>query len=239
MANFRLDKIISDTGAATRRETKELIRQGRVTVNGRIAASAEEKYDPDAVSIVIDGRPVQSASYFYYMLHKPAGVLTATEDRTQKTVIDLLPERLQRQGLFPVGRLDKDTTGLLILTNDGGFAHRLMSPKSKIPKVYYAVVDGRPEEADIQAFGEGVVLADGTKCLPARLALCTPGGTEVLVTVYEGKYHQVKRMLASRGTPVLALKRLSIGGVELDPDLEPGETRELTAAEKTAIFRAD
>ena len=167
------------------------------------------------------------------MLHKPAGCLTATEDRRQETVLDLLPPELRRRALSPVGRLDKDTEGLLLLTNDGQLAHRLRSPKSHVDKVYYARVDGAREPGDIAAFAAGMTLGDGLECLPAGLEILSP--TEALVTLREGKFHQVKRMLAARGKPVLYLKRLSMGRLRLDPALAPGAWRMLTEEERSAL----
>ena len=158
-------------------------------------------------------------------MDKPSGVLSVTEDRKQQTVLDLLPPEQQRMGLFPVGRLDKDTSGLLLLTNDGDFAHKVISPKSGVEKIYLAVVDGEPDAADIKAFEKGIVLKDGTECLPAKLELL--GGNRCHVTVMEGKYHQVKRMLASRGKPVFELRRLAVGALELGEELGPGGFREL------------
>ena len=159
------------------------------------------------------------------MMDKPAGVLSVTEDRKQQTVLDLLPPELKRLGLFPVGRLDKDTEGLLILTNDGDFAHRVISPRSGVEKRYRAEVEGIPDEDDARAFAEGLILADGTRCLPAKLEIT--GGSVCFVTVMEGKYHQVKRMLASRGKPVRRLRRLSVGELEIGEDLGAGGFREL------------
>lgn len=235
MAEQRLDKIISSTGQASRREVKRMVHQGRVTVDGVTAQSAEEKYDPNAVTICVDGEIVRYAAYHYFMLHKPAGVLSATEDCNQKTVLDLLSERDQKLGLFPVGRLDKDTTGLLLLTDDGTFAHRVISPKQHVAKCYYAKLDGCLQESDVQAFGDGLVLADGFQCIPAELRLLGDG-SEVQVTVFEGKYHQVKRMIASRGAHVVALHRISIGQLLLDPALKPGNYRALTLYEQEQIF---
>ncbi|MGI6012917.1 MAG: pseudouridine synthase [Oscillospiraceae bacterium] len=235
MAEQRLDKIISSTGQASRREVKRMVHQGRVTVDGVTAQSAEEKYDPNAVTICVDGEIVRYAAYHYFMLHKPAGVLSATEDCNQKTVLDLLSERDQKLGLFPVGRLDKDTTGLLLLTDDGTFAHRVISPKQHVAKYYYAKLDGCLQESDVQAFGDGLVLADGLQCIPAELRLLGDG-SEVQVTVFEGKYHQVKRMIASRGAHVVALHRISIGQLLLDPALKPGNYRALTLYEQEQIF---
>ena len=230
MTLTRLDKLIAASGCATRSEAKALLRAGRVTVNGVPARSGEEKYDAAAAEVCVDGRRINCAGSRCFMLHKPAGVLSATEDAAQKTVLDLLPPELRRFGLFPVGRLDKDTTGLLLLTNDGAFAHEVTSPKRHVPKVYRAVVDGALDAADAAAFAEGIVLRDGTRCLPAELRIEAP--REGLVTVCEGKYHQVRRMFVARGKNVTALRRERVGALALDPDLAPGEWRELGAAER-------
>lgn len=229
----RLDKIISATGKKSRREVREMVRQGRVLVDGKPAPAADMKVDPQTAVILLDGEPLGYEKFTYVMLHKPAGVLTATEDRRQETVLDLLPPELRRRALSPVGRLDKDTEGLLLLTNDGQLAHRLLSPKSHVDKVYYARVDGALEPGDIAAFAAGMTLGDGFECLPAGLEILSP--TEALVTLREGKFHQVKRMLAARGKPVLYLKRLSMGRLRLDPALAPGAWRMLTEEERSAL----
>ena len=182
----------------------------------------------------LDGIKIEYAKYHYYMLNKPAGVLSATDDGRQKTVLDLVTPEMRKMGLFPVGRLDKDTTGLLLLTNDGDFAHRVISPKSGIVKVYHARTEVPVDEADVAAFAEGLTLGDGTKCLPAGLKPLTDGSC--LVEVMEGKYHQVKRMLASRGKPVTELKRLSIGGLKLDESLLPGDFRALEQNELCSVM---
>ena len=230
----RLDKIISATGKKSRREVREMVRQGRVLVDGKPAPAADMKVDPQTAVILLDGEPLGYEKFTYVMLHKPAGVLTATEDRRQETVLDLLPPELRRRALSPVGRLDKDTEGLLLLTNDGQLAHRLLSPKSHVDKVYYARVDGALEPGDIAAFAAGMTLGDGLECLPAGLEILSP--TEALVTLREGKFHQVKRMLAARGKPVLYLKRLSMGRLRLDPALAPGAWRMLTEEERSALY---
>lgn len=229
----RLDKIISATGKKSRREVREMVRQGRVLVDGKPAPAADMKVDPQTAVILLDGEPLGYEKFTYVMLHKPAGVLTATEDRRQETVLDLLPPELRRRALSPVGRLDKDTEGLLLLTNDGQLAHRLLSPKSHVDKVYYARVDAALEPGDIAAFAAGMTLGDGLECLPAGLEILSP--TEALVTLREGKFHQVKRMLAARGKPVLYLKRLSMGRLRLDPALAPGAWRMLTEEERSAL----
>ena len=225
----RLDKILSDAGVAGRKELKDLIRAGRVRVNGAAVTKADAKFDETSVQIEVDGEIICTEQFVYYMLNKPDGVVTATEDRDQKTVIDLLPDDLKRRELFPVGRLDKDTTGLLILTNDGDYAHRVISPKTHVAKRYMAVTDGVTDAEDVKAFAEGIVLRDGTVCQPAGLEIT---GTDVCyVTLLEGKYHQVKRMLASRGKPVLKLHRCSIGMLQLDACLSAGDFRRMTAEE--------
>ena len=236
MAEERLDKLLASTGRWSRREVKELVRRGRVLADGVPARRPEDKYDPALTAIRVDGEAVDCAPFVYLMLHKPAGLLTATRDRRQTTVLDLLPEHLRRRGLFPVGRLDKDTTGLLLLTDDGPLAHALLSPRCHVDKVYLARVEGRVDREDAQALAAGMVLADGLRCLPAGLEPLGDG-TECLVTLREGKYHQVKRMLAARGKPVLALKRLSMGPLLLDEGLKPGEWRPLTGAEQAALAR--
>ena len=236
MALLRLDKILASSGRYTRSEAKNLIRSGRVTVNGCIARSGDEKYEPSA-SVIVDGERLAIEKYRYFMLYKPSGILSATEDASQQTVLDLFPPELRRQGLFPIGRLDKDTTGLLLLTNDGAMAHNILSPRKHIPKRYRATVEGKLEESDVRAFREGILLKDGTKCLPALL---TPVGASVcLVTVYEGKYHQIKRMLAARGKMVTALHREAIGSLALDENLNPGQWRELEPEELSALVQPD
>lgn len=232
---IRLDKYLADTGTATRREAKLLIRAGRVTVDGVAASAPEVKVDPETALICVDGVPQQYCRYHYYMLDKPPGVVTATEDREQATVLDLFPPELRSFGLVPAGRLDKDTTGLLLLTDDGDYVHRVISPKNHVPKVYMARTDGMPTQADVKRFAQGITLGDGTRCMPAGLELL-PELSTCRVTVFEGKYHMVKRMLASCGTPVLALRRLSIGALELDETLGLGGYRQMTAAEAQTVF---
>lgn len=232
----RLDKLLAGTGKWSRREVKALVRQGLVRVDGRLAASAEDKLDPAAAIITVAGETISLCRFTYVMLHKPAGVLTATEDRKQPTVLDLLPPELRRIGLAPVGRLDKDTEGLLLLTNDGELAHRLLSPKYHVEKRYFARVDGELSAADAEAFARGMTLGDGLECLPAGLEVLPD--RVCIVTLREGKFHQVKRMLAARGAPVLYLKRLSMGPLTLDDSLAAGAYRLLRAEEISALYRA-
>ena len=233
MPLIRLDKYITDTGACSRSRARDRIRSGAVLVDGAAVTDPAAKIDPETVSVRLDGALLNAEEHIYVMLHKPAGLLTASRDRHRATVLDAMPEEWKRRGLFPVGRLDKDTTGLLLLTDDGVFAHRVISPKSGVTKSYLAGVDGVPGPEDVRAFASGIELKDGTKCLPARLEIL--GGGRVRVEISEGKYHQIKRMLAARGLPVLSLHRESIGALKLDPSLAPGEYRLLTAAETETI----
>lgn len=236
MALVRLDKLLSDMGIASRKELKDIIRRGRVSVNGVTATAPDMKLDGETAVIALDGQRLSYSKFRYFMIDKPIGVLSVTEDRKQSTVMDLISPEMRRMGLFPVGRLDKDTSGLLLLTNDGDYAHRVISPKSGVEKLYYARVDGSLSQKDVEAFEKGIVLADGTECLPAKLELLAE--RECLVRVMEGKYHQVRRMLASRGAPVLELRRLSIGALKLDENLGPGGFRELDQTEKDQVYNA-
>ena len=236
MEKQRLDKIIASTGKWSRKEVKNLIRHGQVLVDGLPAAGPEEKADPETAEIVVNGERLTYQRYTWIMLNKPAGYLSATEDGRGKTVLDLLAQELRRQGLFPVGRLDKDTEGLLLLTNEGGLAHDLLSPRHHVDKVYYARVAGHLTEEDCQAFAAGMTLDDGLVCQSAVLEILSAGEeSEAHVTLREGKFHQVKRMLAYRGKPVLYLERVKMGNLTLDPDLPRGEYRFLTAEEVESL----
>ena len=230
----RLDKLLSGTGRWSRREVKALVREGRVLIDGSPASSADQKLDPAASRVQVDREDFQLGGFTYVMLYKPQGVLSATEDVRQETVLDILSPELRRRGLFPVGRLDKDSEGLLLLTNDGGLAHRLLSPKKHVDKVYQVWLDIPLGEADKKAFQEGIILADGTLCRPAGLEILGDGRS-ALVTLHEGKFHQIKRMCASRGATVCRLKRLSMGALILDDGLSPGDYRLLTAEEVAKI----
>lgn len=230
---MRLDKLIAGSGAATRSEAKKLIRAGRVTVDGTAVTDPAAHCDP-ASELRLDGERVAWQEYLYLMMNKPAGYLSVTEDPRVPTVLELLPPELRRRNLSPAGRLDKDSEGLLLLTSDGDFCHRVISPKSGVEKEYYIKVD-RPFPAGAEAlFSSGAVLEDGEVCLPARLEPA-PDRLSARVFLREGKYHQVKRMAIAAGTKVNYLKRLSVGGVALDPQLGPGEYRELTAEERRRI----
>ena len=236
MEKQRLDKILASTGKWSRREVKLLVKQGRVLADGKPVPSADNKYDPEQTVLSVDGEDIGYRAVTWLMMNKPAGYLSATEDGKGETVLDLLTPELKRQNLFPVGRLDKDTEGLLLLTNDGALAHRLLSPRYHVDKVYYTRTAGRLEESDCAAFRSGMVLGDGLVCMPAELEILTAGETsEAHVTLREGKYHQVKRMLAARGKPVIYLKRVKMGKLTLDPTLKLGEYRFLTADELASL----
>ncbi len=227
----RLDKVLSDAGYG-RKEAKGLIGQGRVAVDGAVITRPEARCAEDAV-VTVDGTEL-CRGHIYLMLHKPAGVVSATADVRERTVLDLLPEDLRRRGLFPVGRLDKDTTGLLLLTDDGPLAHDLLSPRKHVDKTYLVTVDGVLDGADRAALAAGLMLGDGLRCQSAELDITGPNVG--LLTIREGKYHQVKRMMACLGKPVIALKRVAMGGLTLDESLAPGQWRALAAAE-TSILR--
>lgn len=229
---LRLDKLLCDAGWGSRKDVRQAIARGRVTVDGKAAAHIGEKIDPERQEVRIDGQDADYRRHDYLMLNKPAGVVSATEDPSQPTVIGLLPPRYQRRGLFPVGRLDRDTTGLLLLTNDGGWAHAITSPGGQVDKVYEAAVDGPLDGRDGEAFARGLVLQSGERFLPAELEILESGDvSRARVTLREGRYHQVKRMMAARGRAVLALKRVSVGPLALDGALDPGDWRRLSAEE--------
>lgn len=224
----RLDKFLCDSGAGTRSQVKVLLKAGRVTVDGKVEKDNGRKIDPSKNTIALDGDVLGGKRRAVVMLNKPAGYVTATEDPVERTVMELLPAEMKHLDLKPVGRLDKATEGLLLFTNDGDLLHRLISPKKEVPKVYYARHEGEACDADVAAFASGLALRDGTVCLPAKLEPLGPG--ESLVTVCEGKYHQVRRMMASRNMTVLYLERRREGVLTLG-DLPRGELRELTGAE--------
>ena len=236
MALLRLDKILSETGKYSRGEAAALIKKGLVTVDGAIASSGAVKYDPEQVGITACGEVVVYKKYVYIMLNKPSGVVTATEDNMHETVVDLLDDELKRRGVFPVGRLDKDTVGLLLLTNNGNFGHAVIAPSSGVYKRYRVRSDLGFTRGDVVSFDEGIVLNDGTRCLQSRLEISADDEFEAHIEIAEGKYHQIKRMLAAVGKKVTYLKRVAIGGLLLDEFLAHGEYRELTDAEVSVIF---
>ncbi len=241
---MRLDKLLCYMGAADARATaRELVRAGRARVEGAVERDPGRVLDPGRSLVELDGKPLAYRRWRHVMLHKPAGVITAAEDARTATVMDLLPPLYAGCGCMPVGRLDKDTEGLLLLTNDGNLAHRVLAPRSGVVKRYLATVDGPLDSADVQAFAQGLTLSDFT-ALPAVLTLLSdwpgsgPDAACALCDVQEGKFHQVKRMFAARGRTVTALKRLSIGPLALDDALAPGEYRELTREELAALYAA-
>lgn len=228
----RLDKFLCDSGLGTRSQVKAILKTGAVTVDGIPERDGSRKIDPEGQQVVYGGTSLSGRQSRVFLMNKPAGYVTATEDRREKTVMELIPEAWKRLDLKPVGRLDKATEGLLLFTNDGDLLHRLISPKREIPKVYYARHEGTAGEADVAAFAEGLTLKDGTCCLPAVLEPLAPG--ESLVTVCEGKYHQVRRMMGARGLTVQYLERRREGSLELG-NLPRGQIRELTAQERAAL----
>lgn len=233
----RLDKILASQNIGSRKEVGLLIRHGAVTVNGEIMKKADCKADAETDAIAVHGEPICFKRFVYIMMNKPQGVLSAARDSRMKTVVDLLGPSLYRKGLFPAGRLDRDTEGLLILTDDGEFAHRMLAPKSHVFKLYHAVLDAPVTDEDIKRFRQGIVMGDMT-CLPAELTVLKSGETPLVqVKIREGKFHQVKRMFRATGKNVLHLKRVQIGQLRLDPDLAPGEARELPVSEKNLIFK--
>lgn len=236
MGMQRLDKILASTGRWSRREAGELARRGQVLVDGVPARSASGKADPQASEILVCGEPLAYQEFTWIMLNKPAGYLSATEDGRGVTVLDLLPKELQRRNLFPVGRLDKDTEGLLLLTNEGAVAHALLSPRRHVDKVYYVRTAGQLTAEDCAVFAEGMSLGGGLVCQPAKLEILRAGEeSEALVTLREGKFHQVKRMLAACGKLVLYLERVQMAGLELDRALPRGGFRFLTAKEAESL----
>ena len=228
----RLDKFLCDSGAGTRSQVKQLLKAGRVTVDGKPEKDPGRKIDPAANAVQLDGSAMGGYVRRVVMMNKPMGYVTATEDAKEKTVMELLPEQMRHWDLKPIGRLDKQSEGLLLLTNDGDLLHRLISPKKEVPKVYYARHEGQGTEEDAAAFAAGLTLRDGTVCLPAKLEPLGPG--ESRITVCEGKYHQVRRMMASRGMTVTYLERIREGTLTLE-GLPRGRTRVLTEQELASL----
>ncbi len=234
MALLRLDKIVSSSTKLSRREVKLLVKNGGISVNGKPAKSAEDKYDPQLDVITVKGELISYSAKNYFMMNKPADYLSSTEDARDKTVLELLKEGEAHLELFPAGRLDKDSEGLLLLTDDGEFCHNIISPNKKIYKRYFVRLEKEITDADVEAFKAGIELSD-FKCMPAELV---KGDEEnsAYVTICEGKYHQVKRMFLARKNSVKYLKRMAIGGLKLDKTLSPGEYRRLTEEEIKSVF---
>ncbi|MBS4200064.1 rRNA pseudouridine synthase [Bacillus sp. FJAT-49732] len=229
---MRIDKLLSNIGYGSRKEVKKILKNGNVTVNGTIVKDAKCHVDPVADSVFLFGEQVHYREFIYLMMNKPAGVISATEDEKDKTVIDLLNDEEAVFNPFPVGRLDKDTEGLLLLTNDGKLSHQLLSPKKNVPKTYFAVINSSVTEDDINAFARGVTLDDGYETKPGKLKILKSDTySDIELTITEGKFHQVKRMFEAVGKKVVYLKRISMGPIELDETLENGHYRELTEEE--------
>ena len=229
---MRLDKYLADMGIGTRSEVKQYIRKRLVTVNGALPAGAQQKVEPGHDQILYRGEPVSYVQYEYFMLNKPGGCVSAVMDRDCRTVLDLIAKK-NRKDLFPVGRLDKDTEGLLVITNDGRLSHNLLAPGKHIPKTYFARVSGEVTEGDAALFAEGIDIGEKKDTLPAELKIlsCEEGISQIELTITEGKFHQVKRMFAAVGKEVIYLKRISMGALKLDDTLSPGEYRPLCEEE--------
>lgn len=236
MSLERLDKLLAASGHYSRSEAKTAIARGRVTVNGVPVTKPEAKVSRAAL-VVADGRELDTAEFVYYMMNKPSGYISATEDERLPAVTGLLPKQLQKRGLFPVGRLDADVTGLLLLTDDGGYAHRVTAPRREVPKRYEAWLDRPVGEEAVSAMARGITLRDGTAYKPAELAPDEADGCHAFVTVTEGKFHEVKNLFAACGCHVLQLKRVSIGALRLDEQLLPGQFRRLSEEEREAVFQ--
>ncbi|MCL2574596.1 MAG: rRNA pseudouridine synthase [Defluviitaleaceae bacterium] len=230
---MRIDKLVSQYGFGSRKEAKAIFKLGVVTVDGEVVTNPQMRVDPEISEVYVGDVLIEYEKYIYVMMNKPDGVISASYDEEEETVCDLLDESHQWHNLFPVGRLDKDTTGLIILTNDGGFAHRALSPKKHVEKVYVAKVDRELVEKDIKAFALGITLDDGYKTLPAVLE--PMGELQARVIIKEGKFHQVKRMFEAIGASVTSLKRVTFAGIELDNDLTEGEFRRLNENEMNII----
>ena len=235
---MRLDKYLCETGFGTRSQVKDLLKKGQVMVNGEVVKKPELKINETTDQILWQGKKASYQKNIYLMLHKPAGVVSATEDNREKTVLDLVRPEDRKNGLFPVGRLDKDTEGLLLLTDDGELAHRLLSPKKHVDKTYYAKIDGQVTEEHVKQFREGLDIGDEKKTLPAVLTILLSGPvSEIEVTIHEGRFHQIKRMFEAVGCKVTYLKRLSMGSLVLDETLPPEEYRPLTEAELEGLTK--
>lgn len=234
MGKQRLDKIISSQFNISRSEARSSIRKGQVCVDGSAVKDFGILINPQVQSVSLNGQALEFKEHIYVMLNKPKGVLSASSDKSRKTVVDLLPPELSRNGLFPVGRLDKDTTGLIIITDDGDFAHNVISPKKEVNKTYIATLDGEVTDDMCERFAEGITLADGTKCRKAKLQPLSE--RQAKITIYEGKYHQIKRMFGTVGLGVNELHRISVGRLNLPEDLECGKCVELNNNQIKLVF---
>ena len=231
----RLDKFICDNSGYSRSQIKKVIQKGGVFVNSVPVRTTDLKIDPEKDEVLVCGQKIEYRKFVYLMLNKPEGFVSATEDRREKTVLDLIGEEFSHRALFPAGRLDKDTVGFVLLTDDGDFAHRILSPKNHVPKTYLAQTDKPCDDEVVRAFNEGARLSDGTVCLKADLSFLNDEKTLCEVVICEGMYHQIKRMFASCGRKVITLERVKMGALPLDPALKRGEYRELTKDELKLI----
>lgn len=233
----RLDKIISSVCEVSRKDARAVISKGRVAVDGKVLRDSSLRIDTDNCEFIVDGEKRTYKSFVYIMLNKPQGILSASNDKSRKTVVDIVKRKFNRNGLFPVGRLDKDTTGLLIVTDDGDFGHRVISPKSNIEKEYVAFVDKPITDEDIALLEKGVTLADGNVCRPAKIKLLSDDRLNLSIIITEGKYHEIKRMLGVVGAGVCTLHRIRIGGLTLDSSFSQGDFKEMTSEEIESVWK--
>ena len=235
---MRIDKFLAEQAQLTRSEAKAAIKKGQVSVNGAAVRTADMKISPESDRITLCGKPLTYREFLYIMLNKPDGVVCATRDGLSSTVLELLPQELRRKGLFPAGRLDKDTEGFVFITDDGALAHRMLSPKNHVEKEYIVTLEQPAEQRYIAAFASGITIDGEEECLPAQLIL-TDDPLTVRLILHEGKYHQVKRMMQAVGNRVVHLKRVRMGGIQLDPCLPTGACREITADELKRLYPED
>lgn len=236
----RLDKLIASQGQYSRKQAQELIKSGCVKVNGAVVRDRGAKADDEKDTVCINGTEIKFERFVYLMLNKPKGVVSATNDKNEKTVIDLVPDEFKRRNLFPAGRLDITTTGFVLITDDGDYAHRILSPKNHIEKTYEARLAEAVTDEQLSTVAEGIVLKDGTKCLPAKLRVIEDGDNPLVeIKICEGKYHQIKRMFAAAGNGVIGLKRTKMGGVRLDKNLPEGKCRLLSPDEVQLIEKSE
>lgn len=235
----RLDKILASQGTLSRRDVKEIIKKGRVTLNGIVVRDSAVKVDLNTDTVAIDGEQIALKKHIYIMMNKPQGVISASDSENDETVVDLVPDELFRKGLFPAGRLDKDTTGFVLITDDGDFAHKILSPKNHIFKTYLARLQHELTASDIETLEKGITLADGTILKEAKVEIIENTETPLIkIMICEGKYHQVKRMFAATGNKVIELHRSKMGELELDSNLKPGECREITPEELIKVQKS-
>lgn len=235
----RLDKILASQGTLSRRDVKEIIKKGRLTLNGTVVSDSAVKVDLNVDTVAIDGEQITLKKHIYIMMNKPQGVISASDSENDETVVDLVPDEMFRKGLFPAGRLDKDTTGFVLITDDGDFAHKILSPKNHIFKTYLAKLEHELAASDIEKLEKGITLSDGTTLKEAKVEIVENTENPLIkIMICEGKYHQVKRMFAATGNKVIALHRSKMGKLSLDPQLKPGECREITPEELLKVQKS-